>query len=124
VADAVDDAYYAFNDVNAMLAFVGAGRREAQQRQVDTVRRADRGWNQRHDEPRDRRAGVKVWLRSAAATMRKDRTVVAVAGEGQSLRWRPRAARPVFVDDHRSRDPAGRSRPCRCIRGGTAVMET
>ena len=39
----VDDAYYAFNDVNAMLAFVGAGRSEAQQRQVDTVRRAGSG---------------------------------------------------------------------------------
>jgi tetratricopeptide (TPR) repeat protein len=39
----IDDAYYAFNDVNAMLAFVGAGDRKAQQRQIETVRRAATG---------------------------------------------------------------------------------
>jgi tetratricopeptide (TPR) repeat protein len=39
----IDDAYYAFNDVNAMMAFVGAGNREAQNRQVESVRRAGAG---------------------------------------------------------------------------------
>jgi len=39
----IDDAYYAFNDVNAMLAFVGAGNSDAQQRQIETVRRAAAG---------------------------------------------------------------------------------
>ena len=42
-ATRVDDAYYAFNDVNAMLAFVGAGDRPAQSRQLDTARRAAAG---------------------------------------------------------------------------------
>ena len=39
----IDDAYYAFNDVNAMLAFVGAGDGGAQSRQVESVQRAARG---------------------------------------------------------------------------------
>jgi tetratricopeptide (TPR) repeat protein len=39
----IDDAYYAFNDVNAMLAFVGVGDREAQSRQIETGRRAATG---------------------------------------------------------------------------------
>ncbi len=39
----VDDAYYAFNDVNAMMAFVGAGDSAAQQRQIEAVRRAGSG---------------------------------------------------------------------------------
>ena len=39
----IDDAYYAFNDVNAMMAFVGAGDVEAQKRQIETVRRAGTG---------------------------------------------------------------------------------
>ncbi len=39
----VDDAYYAFNDVNAMMAFVGAGNSEAQQRQIETAKRAAAG---------------------------------------------------------------------------------
>jgi tetratricopeptide (TPR) repeat protein len=39
----VDDAYYAFNDVNAMMAFVGAGDGDAQSRQLDSARRAARG---------------------------------------------------------------------------------
>ena len=38
-----DDAYYAFNDVNAMMAFVGAGNSKAQKRQTETVRRAAAG---------------------------------------------------------------------------------
>jgi tetratricopeptide (TPR) repeat protein len=38
-----DDAYYAFNDVNAMMAFVGAGNGKAQKRQTETVRRAAAG---------------------------------------------------------------------------------
>ena len=42
-ATRLDDAYYAFNDVNAMLAFVGAGDRPAQARQLDTARRAAAG---------------------------------------------------------------------------------
>ncbi|MFM8766470.1 MAG: tetratricopeptide repeat protein [Rubrivivax sp.] len=42
-ATRVDDAEYAFNDVNAMLAFVGVGDRQAQARQLDTVRRAAAG---------------------------------------------------------------------------------
>ena len=39
----VDDAYYAFNDANAMLAFVGAGNGAAQKRQIESVRRAAAG---------------------------------------------------------------------------------
>ena len=39
----VDDGYYAFNDVNAMLALVGAGNVGAQGRQIETVRRAAAG---------------------------------------------------------------------------------
>jgi len=39
----VDDAYYAFNDVNAMMAFVGAGNSKAQKRQIETARRAAAG---------------------------------------------------------------------------------
>jgi hypothetical protein len=41
--DRVDHAYYAFNDVNAMMAFVGAGRTEAQQRLIAAARRAAGG---------------------------------------------------------------------------------
>ena len=39
----IDDAYYAFNDVNAMMAFVGAGNGDAQQRQLASARRAAAG---------------------------------------------------------------------------------
>ncbi len=39
----VDDAYYAFNDVNAMIAFVGAGRANAQQRLLAAAKRAAAG---------------------------------------------------------------------------------
>ena len=39
----IDDAYYAFNDVNAMMAFVGAGNGKAQSRQIETVKRAAAG---------------------------------------------------------------------------------
>ena len=39
----VDDAYYAFNDVNAMLAFVGTGNISAQQRQIESAKRAASG---------------------------------------------------------------------------------
>ncbi len=39
----VDHAYYAFNDVNAMMAFVGAGRAEAQQRLIAAAKRAAGG---------------------------------------------------------------------------------
>ena len=39
----VDDGYYAFNDVNAMMAFVGAGNGAAQKRQIAAVRRAAAG---------------------------------------------------------------------------------
>jgi tetratricopeptide (TPR) repeat protein len=39
----VDDAYYAFNDVNAMMAFVGAGDDRTQQRQIEAVKRAAAG---------------------------------------------------------------------------------
>jgi len=39
----VDDAYYTFNDVNAMMAFVGAGRTGAQQRLLATAKRAATG---------------------------------------------------------------------------------
>jgi len=39
----IDDAYYAFNDVNAMMAFVGAGDSTAQKRQIEAVRRAGTG---------------------------------------------------------------------------------
>ncbi len=39
----IDDAYYAFNDVSAMMAFVGAGNINAQRRQIETVRRAGAG---------------------------------------------------------------------------------
>ena len=38
-----DDGYYAFNDVNAMMAFVGADDRDAQRRQLDAVARAASG---------------------------------------------------------------------------------
>jgi tetratricopeptide (TPR) repeat protein len=39
----IDDAYYAFNDVNAMMAFVGAGNEATQKRQIETVKRAAAG---------------------------------------------------------------------------------
>ncbi len=39
----IDDAYYAFNDVNAMMAFVGARDGAAQKRQIEAVRRAGSG---------------------------------------------------------------------------------
>jgi tetratricopeptide (TPR) repeat protein len=39
----IDDAYYAFNDVNAMMAFVGAGDGQAQRRQIETLKRAAAG---------------------------------------------------------------------------------
>jgi tetratricopeptide (TPR) repeat protein len=39
----IDDSYYAFNDVNAMMAFVGAGNSEAQTRQIQAVKRAATG---------------------------------------------------------------------------------
>ena len=39
----VDHAYYAFNDVSAMMAFVGAGRGDAQARLVAAARRAAAG---------------------------------------------------------------------------------
>lgn len=39
----IDDGYYAFNDVNAMMAFVGAGDGAAQKRQIEAVRRAGTG---------------------------------------------------------------------------------
>lgn len=38
-----DDGYYAFNDVNAMLAFVGSGDSDAQDRQIASVKRAAAG---------------------------------------------------------------------------------
>ena len=39
----IDDAYYAFNDVNAMMAFVGAGDSHAQARQIEAQKRAAAG---------------------------------------------------------------------------------
>ncbi len=39
----IADAYYAFNDVNAMMAFVGAGDSEAQRRQIESAQRAAAG---------------------------------------------------------------------------------
>ena len=39
----IDDAHYAFNDVHAMMAFVGAGDGDAQRRQLASVRRAAAG---------------------------------------------------------------------------------
>ena len=39
----VDHAYYAFNDVSAMMAFVGAGRADAQARLVAAAKRAAAG---------------------------------------------------------------------------------
>ena len=39
----IDDACYAFNDVNAMMAFVGAGDSEAQKRQIEAQKRASAG---------------------------------------------------------------------------------
>ncbi len=39
----IDDGYYAFNDVNAMMAFVGGGDSEAQTRQIASARRAAAG---------------------------------------------------------------------------------
>ena len=39
----VDHAYYAFNDVSAMMALVGAGRAEAQQRLIAAAKRAATG---------------------------------------------------------------------------------
>ena len=38
-----DDGYYAFNDANAMMAFVGSGNGAAQKRQIETLRRAAAG---------------------------------------------------------------------------------
>lgn len=42
-AERVDDAYYAFNDVNAMMAFVGLGDGAAQERLIASTRRAAAG---------------------------------------------------------------------------------
>jgi hypothetical protein len=42
-ATRIDDAYYAFNDVAAMLAFVGAGDDRARQRLIAAVKRAAAG---------------------------------------------------------------------------------
>lgn len=42
-ASRIDDAYYAFNDVNAMMAFVGAGDSDLQRRQIATLERAATG---------------------------------------------------------------------------------
>ena len=42
-APRIGDAYYAFNDVNAMMAFVGAGDGAAQQRQVASAKRSAAG---------------------------------------------------------------------------------
>ncbi|MDZ4865921.1 MAG: tetratricopeptide repeat protein [Alphaproteobacteria bacterium] len=39
----VDHAYYAFNDVHAMMAFVGAGREDAQKRLIAAAKRAAAG---------------------------------------------------------------------------------
>lgn len=39
----VDHGFYAFNDVNAMMAFVGAGRADAQQRLIAAAKRAATG---------------------------------------------------------------------------------
>jgi hypothetical protein len=39
----IDHGYYAFNDVNAMMALVGAGRVEAQTRLIATAKRAAQG---------------------------------------------------------------------------------
>ncbi|WNM63697.1 tetratricopeptide repeat protein [Candidatus Nitrospira neomarina] len=38
-----EDAYYAFNDVNAMIAFVGAGRADTQSRLISAAKRAAAG---------------------------------------------------------------------------------
>jgi tetratricopeptide (TPR) repeat protein len=42
-ATRIDDTCYAFNDVNAMMAFVGAGDSAAQNRQIESLRRAATG---------------------------------------------------------------------------------
>ena len=42
-ATRADHAYYAFNDVNAMMAFVGSGDLDAQNQQIAAVRRAASG---------------------------------------------------------------------------------
>jgi hypothetical protein len=39
----INDAYYAFNDFNAMMAFVGAGNADTQEEQLKTVKRAAAG---------------------------------------------------------------------------------
>jgi len=39
----INDAYYAFNDVHAMMAFVGAGDAGAQDQQLETLKRAASG---------------------------------------------------------------------------------
>jgi tetratricopeptide (TPR) repeat protein len=39
----IDHAYYAFNDANAMMAFVGAGREDAQKRLIAAAKRAASG---------------------------------------------------------------------------------
>jgi tetratricopeptide (TPR) repeat protein len=39
----IDDAYYAFNDVNAMMALVGAGREASQKRLIAAAKRAAEG---------------------------------------------------------------------------------
>ncbi|MGH8135593.1 MAG: tetratricopeptide repeat protein [Steroidobacteraceae bacterium] len=39
----VEDGYYAFNDVNAMMAFIGAGNGKAQKRQIESLKRAAAG---------------------------------------------------------------------------------
>ena len=121
----IDDAYYAFNDVNAMMAFVGAGNREAQSRQIETVKAGGDGHrHQCDDEPRDRGAGVRRFRRVRSWRLRAgDRVAVAAARQGQSLWRKPRAARHVLVDTDRSRDPHRRPRACRCIRCRTSVME-
>ena len=103
--------YYAFNDVNAMMAFVGAGNGAAQKRQIETVKRAASGdRNQCDDEPRGRRAGLRRFRGvRTRRLLAGDRVAVAAAREGQSLRRQPRAARHVLVDADRSGDPPGRS---------------
>ena len=90
----IDDAYYSFNDVNAMMAFVGAGNGGAQKRQIETVRRAAAGTGTNAMMSREiGRAGlrrlrcVRSWRICGG-----DRVAVAGARQGQSLRRQPRAA--------------------------------
>src|SRR6185295_18846680 len=51
------------------------------------------------------------------------RVADAVARQGKSVWWKPRAARHVLVDADRSRDPPRRPRACRFIRRRTPVLE-